>query len=475
MLATIAEKYQQLIDYFVPHTLRGDKETANQARMFLISHTMGPILGNSVPLALYFFDPTPRWDILAIAISITGFWVFPFLLKRGFGYDRLVITSVINLNFCIFLSCYHNGGIASPTLPWVLLIPILSFFYIGGEQRLQSRLLGIFGGAFLTFVTTYFLFRPEPNDIPETALLALGIVSTTAALCYVATMAIYYARIFDAGVKLEGEVRRRREATDELREAVADADRVGQMKAEFLARMSHELRTPLNAVIGYSQILKEDAVDTQNKQMESDIDRIHDAGQYLLRLINMILDLSKIEAGRMQFDVKPSRIDTILANNVSLAQSAMDASGNTLDVLMQTSALDIETDSARISQIVDAILQNAATHTKNGKVTVSCANSIDRTGRRFLEIKIRDTGVGISQERLKTLFETLFDTLDASTSKYGGTGLNLTVTQKLCQAMGGRITVESTLGQGSCFTVTLPVIWHDEQLTVQSAAIAAAA
>ena len=96
-------------------------------------------------------------------------------------------------------------------------------------------------------------------------------------------------------MELENEVRRRRQASDELRQAVAKADRVGRMKAEFLARMSHELRTPLNAVIGYSQILKEDAIDLGDKQMSSDVEKIHDAGQYLLRLINMILDLSKID------------------------------------------------------------------------------------------------------------------------------------------------------------------------------------
>ena len=257
MLNGLAARYQRLIDYFVPKSMLHDREASNQARMFLISHTMGPVLGNSVPIALYFVDPTPGLNILVLALSITAFWIFPFLLRRGVNYDKLVIASVANLNFCIFWSCYFNDGVLSPTLPWVLIIPILSFFYIGGNTRLQASLMGIFAGSFALFLVLYYSTNPPSNDIPTIALIILGVVSTVAALCYVATMAIYYARIFDAGVELENEVRQRRRATDELRAAVVAADRISLHKAEFLARMSHELRTPLNAVIGYSRLIHE--------------------------------------------------------------------------------------------------------------------------------------------------------------------------------------------------------------------------
>lgn len=240
MLKNLAARYQRLIDYFVPDAIRDDRDASNPARMFLISHTMGPILGNTVPIALFLVDPTPGLDILVLAASITAFWVFPFLLRRGWDYNALVITSVLNLNFCIYWSCYFNGGVLSPTLPWVLLIPILSFFYIGGNVRLQGKLMSIFAGAFGAFLLLYYTTNPPPNDVPQVALVALGGVSTVASLCYVATMAIYYARIFDAGVELENEVRRRRQATDKLRAAIVAADEAGLHKAEFLARMSHE-------------------------------------------------------------------------------------------------------------------------------------------------------------------------------------------------------------------------------------------
>ena len=456
MFQKIAKFYQNLIEYFVPAHLKNDRDASNQARMFLISHTMGPIVGNSVPLALYLFDPTPGMDTFWLSVSITAFWVFPFLLRAGVRYDLLVITSVINLNFCIFWSCYFNGGVTSPTLPWVLTIPILSFFYIGGERRLQPVLLSIFGLSFAGFLAAYTLLDPPANDIPEIPMQALGIVSTVAALCYVATMAIFYSRIFDAGVELENEVRRRVKATEELRNAVKAADRAGNMKAEFLARMSHELRTPLNAVIGYSQLLKEEAMDTGGPQMVDDVDRIHDAGQYLLRLINMILDLSKIEAGRMQFDNKVQPLANIVHRAIDNVREAAKQNGNAIEIHIGPEIDDIEIDEVRLTQIADSILQNAAEHTKNGLIEVRCDLLADIGASGSYAISIRDTGTGIAPERLANLFETLTDTRDASASKYGGTGLNLTVTDRLCRAMGGEIHVESMVGKGSLFTIVVP-------------------
>ncbi|WP_299861315.1 HAMP domain-containing sensor histidine kinase [uncultured Hoeflea sp.] len=468
MLRTLAKSYQDLIDYFVPASLKDDREATNQARMFLISHTFGPVLGNTVPLALFVFDPTPGWDILVLALSITSFWVFPFLLRAGARYDSLVITSVINLNFCILWSCYFNGGVTSPTLPWLLIIPILSLFYIGGAKRLQVHLLSLFGISFVLFLGLYNLIDPPINDIPDVALQALGVVSTSAALAYVATMAIYYARIFDAGVELENEVQRRRKAMHELREAVATADRAGLMKAEFLARMSHELRTPLNAVIGYSQILKEDAYDIGGAQMDEDVDRIHDAGQYLLRLINMILDLSKIEAGRMQFDMKTLTVTDLIQSAIDGARDTIDSNHNTLSLEIDPNVAEIETDGARMVQIMDAILQNAAIYTEGGDIEIHCSLAANAAGQDEYTILIRDTGCGIAPERMTNLFETLVDSRDASTSKYGGTGMNLTVTKRLCEAMGGGIDVESTLGEGSCFTIRMPR--KDTTQTVKPAA-----
>ncbi len=449
-------RYRQFIERFLPPGVQSDRDAANQARVFLISHTIGPILGNTVPLALFAFDPTPGLDVAILAIGISLFWAFPFFLRRGASYHLLVCLSLVNLNFCIFWSCYHYGGVASPTLTWVLILPILSLFYIGCERPLQARLLAISALSFAVFLAVYNLVPPEPNDIPATAMLGLGAVSTVATLAYIATMAIYYARIFDAGVDLESDIRRRRAVTEELRRAVIAADRAGSSKAEFLARMSHELRTPLNAIIGYSQIIKEDALDSDDSMLTEDVDRILDAGYYLLRVINMILDLSKIEAGRMTFDPKPHDVADLLEAAAEAQRAAIEAAGITLRIDVAHGIDSVEVDQVRLLQVLDSIVDNAVRHTPDGAITLSASAGMTEIGR-MLRIIIADTGTGMDPGILATLFSTFSTARNASTGRYGGTGLKLTVTSQLCRAMGGDIAVQSSPGAGSTFTVTLPM------------------
>lgn len=455
MLNTLTNNYLKLADYFIPENIISDRDAHKQARMFLISHTMGPFLGNTVPLALYMTDPTPGWDIVLLALSITAFWMFPVMMKYGVRFNTLVLTSVLNLNFCIFLSCFFNGGVLSPTLSWILIIPLLSFFYIGGERKLQSTLLYLFSSCFLIFLGLYFYFDPPNNDIPEYMMTWLGIVSTVATLLYVATMAIYYSRIFDVGVELENEVRRRRLASEELRIAMAETDRAGRMKAEFLARMSHELRTPLNAVVGYSQILAEETSGTADRQMSRDINKIHEAGQYLVRLINMILDLSKIETGNMTFDIRAHSVNAIIENAVAGASETIKGNGNQIEMSLFDGDGSLKTDDTRLIQILDAILQNAGEHTKDGTVTVACQSKVSSEGRTF-NITVSDTGCGIEEGRLSTILTSLFDKRDASSTRYGGTGLNLSVVYRLAQELGYDIEIESAVNVGSSFTVVVP-------------------
>jgi signal transduction histidine kinase len=454
----LSRMWQDLIDYFVPPSMANDREMSNRARMFLISHLLGPILGNTALAALYIFDPTPQWNLAVIAVSITAFWLFPFLLRRGVSYDWLVICSVANLNFNVLLSCYFNGGVSSPTMPWVLIIPMLSLFYLGGDRRLQPYLLGVTAFAFAVFFLGFHLYPPEPNDIPDTAIIGLGTVSNLATLGYVAMMAIYYARIFDAGVDLEVEVARRRTMAEELRKAILVAYRVGSARAEFLARMSHEIRTPLNAIIGYGEILRDDALATGNQALLDDVERILDAARYLVRLINLILDLAKIDAGRMSFDPRAHDVREILEAAARQRQGDIERHRNTAVVRVAESVGEIIVDRHRLLQILDGVIENAARNTRDGQVTLEAIRPSD--GRDVIEIIVSDTGSGMDSEKLVTLFETFATTRSAAEGRYGGTGLSLTVFAQLCRAMGGRIAATSALGRGSNFTITLPLSQH---------------
>jgi signal transduction histidine kinase len=300
---------------------------------------------------------------------------------------------------------------------------------------------------------------PPAINMPTFAVYALGVVSTTAALCYVATMAIYYARIFDAGLALEEEVRKRRETTDELRRQVAAADRAGSAKSEFLARMSHELRSPLNAIIGYSQIVREDAQDSGDTALLEDIHRISSAGQYLLRLVDMILDLSKLEAGRMRFNVRPHSLGRLVEQAMSKKRELIEVGGNAVALDFAPGMPSVSVDGDRFCQMLEAIIENAAEHTAKGTITVRSA--LSETDRTFA-VTVSDTGTGIDKDTLATLFETFTTRREAAASRFGGTGLNMSVVYRLCRAMGGTLTVESEVGKGSSFTITMPVAATEE-------------
>jgi hypothetical protein len=198
---------ERILEWFIPEDLAVEKETRKRVRIFLISHLFGPFIGNAVPAALYVLDPTPGYDVAVLALSITAFWVFPFVLRAFGRYNLLALLSVQNLIFCILWSCYFNGGVTSPTLPWVLTIPLLAFFYLGPVASLRLTVLGLFAVNLAGFTALYGLGHSVPNDMPLASVQGLGIVSTIATALYVTMMAFYYARILASGLELENEMR----------------------------------------------------------------------------------------------------------------------------------------------------------------------------------------------------------------------------------------------------------------------------
>lgn len=456
------------VDDFIPDRLSSDRELRNRVRMFLISHLLGPFIGLTVPAALFAFDPTPGFEVAILSIGIAAFWVFPPILRAGGEYDALVQLSVFNLNFVIFWSCYHYGGVSSPTLPWVLIIPILALFYSGPDPKLRLWVLLISTASFIFFFTVYAINDPEMGDMPLAALQGLGIVSIVGASLYVAMMAFYYASIFAAGVELETEARRHLATAARLRRATGDADRAGAAKAEFLARMSHELRTPLNAVIGYSQLLHEDAILEGDGDTATDLEKIHDAGQHLLRLINGVLDLSKIEAGKMELCERATTLDDVLSGLVERFRGSASDEGNAIDFRVEDNVGLLHCDPVRLRQALDPLVDNAIRHTKDGRVTVSARRSGHGSRARLL-LSVEDTGAGIPQAELPYIFDSFSadHAADASQSTrrdgYGQTGLGLTLCREICRIMGGVVSVDSQFGKGTRFTICLPYVPASEE------------
>jgi signal transduction histidine kinase/ActR/RegA family two-component response regulator len=256
---------------------------------------------------------------------------------------------------------------------------------------------------------------------------------------------------------------------DDLAHARHAAESANLAKSQFLANMSHELRTPLNAVIGYAEMLQEDAADDENKTAVQDLNRILAAAKHLLSLINEILDLSKIEAGRV--DVAPSSFDPaeMLEDLIETVRPIAEQNGNAIRVVGAPPSGKAHTDALKIRQCVLNLLSNACKFTRDGNVEIA----LDRkphNGVEQLFITVRDTGIGMSNEHLSRLFQPFVQADPLITQQYGGTGLGLTITRRLAQLLGGDVTVRSKLGEGSSFTLHLPANFADAANALGAAA-----
>lgn len=251
---------------------------------------------------------------------------------------------------------------------------------------------------------------------------------------------------------LEETERSRKEAL-EARDAAEAANRT---KSAFLANMSHELRTPMNAIIGYSEMLIEEAEDFDAQEMVPDLQKIRTAGKHLLSLINDVLDLSKIEAGKMTLFVEEIAVDEMVDEVVSTIQPLLDKNGNRLVVEKDENLGTIRADLTKVRQTLFNLLSNATKFTEKGQITLRIRRESSSEGHERIKFTVQDTGIGMTPEQLGKLFQA-FTQADASTTrKYGGTGLGLVISRKFCQMMGGDISVESEYGKGSTFTIDLP-------------------
>ncbi|MCC6539199.1 MAG: response regulator [Bryobacterales bacterium] len=230
------------------------------------------------------------------------------------------------------------------------------------------------------------------------------------------------------------------------------AEAASKAKSAFLASMSHELRTPLNAIIGYSEMLTEEAEAEGLDSMTPDLNKIRSAGKHLLELINAVLDISKIEAGKMDLFLETFAVDKLMQDVAAIIQPLAQKNGNRLVVSLGNALGNMHADSTKVRQPLFNLLSNACKFTEKGQVTLAA----ERRGEE-IEFRVTDTGIGMTPEQSAKLFQA-FTQADASISgKFGGTGLGLAISQHFCRMMGGDVRVESTAGQGTTFFVTLPV------------------
>jgi signal transduction histidine kinase/CheY-like chemotaxis protein len=263
-------------------------------------------------------------------------------------------------------------------------------------------------------------------------------------------------KTYDGGtVAVHTDITELKERQAELQRAKEGAELATQVKSEFLANMSHELRTPLNAIIGYSQILQEDAQDSGESAMLPDLKKIENAGNHLLGLINSILDLSKIEAGRMEVYIETVNVAALVEDVRIMVEPLAARNANRLVIACAPDAGVISTDMTKLKQALLNLLSNASKFTDKGTVILTAARRVI-SGSDWMEFTVSDTGIGMTEAQLDGLFQAFSQADSSTTRRYGGTGLGLTITRSFARMLGGDVTVISRPGAGSTFTLTLP-------------------
>ncbi len=264
------------------------------------------------------------------------------------------------------------------------------------------------------------------------------------------------AELEDAMAKLRRSDSQLRQANLDLEAARDEALRANQSKSHFLASMSHELRTPLNAIIGYSELVGEELGDVGGEELLPDVERIGHAGRHLLQLLNDILDLSKVEAGKMEVYLETASTASIISYVVDTIQPVVAKSGNALVVKTDDAVESMHTDVTKVRQLLFNLLSNACKFTDHGTVTLE-ADSETVDGRAWARFRVSDTGIGLTRDQIGKLFQPFIQAEAGTSRKYGGTGLGLALCDRFCRMLGGDISVTSEPGEGSTFTVRLPV------------------
>jgi signal transduction histidine kinase len=444
----------RFIDWFIPANIRETESDRLMARTFVLLHLLGPIMGHSVTYFLAKTSAGGTWQFWTTEAIVVCFLAIPLLLRVG---KSLRLAAMVSVQLLVGLSLFGSfffGGISSPLLPWFLIAMVLGFFYLA--DTITLTLVGVALQLFCFFGARLFIGEFPTLLAPE----SLGLVNTfsiLAALTYMTMLTLYYETVMRLRFSVEQETIDQRSRLELLRVAMVAARQASKRKSIFLAKMSHELRTPLNAVIGYAEILRENFVEQPNSARKmQDLDRIHAAGRHLLALVNEVIDLSSIESKRVALTLEPVVVKSLTDEVIATASPLISKRDNRMLVNMPEDPGILELDALKVRQSLLNLLSNAAKFTNKGTIVLTVLLRPDSNGERLI-LEVTDNGIGIAPENLRRIFDDFSQAEDDTATKFGGAGLGLALTKRLCQMMGGTIAVRSERGVGTSFTIEIPV------------------
>jgi signal transduction histidine kinase/DNA-binding response OmpR family regulator len=396
----------------------------------------------------------------------------PSRLRYGFAGDSLIIFKAVELQGervgMLYLKAdlsesmrdnyqHYLEMVVIVELMVLLLATVLSLVM---QRNISRPILSLAGTARKVAETNDFSLRADKRGNDEVGQLAQAFNTMLQRLQdHDTQLQQAHRKLAEANLNLEKKVEERTadlvRATAEAHDALEAAEMANQAKSAFLANMSHELRTPLNAIIGYSEMLMEEAEDLEEDHISTDLRKVHSAGKHLLALINDILDLSKIEAGKMDLYLETFDIPTMVREITATIAPLVEKNENRLEVQCATSLGAMHADQTKVRQVLFNLLSNACKFTNQGTITLKVDRHHTQDGE-WMDFCVRDTGIGMTPEQLGRIFQAFTQADSGTTKKFGGTGLGLVISRHFCQMMGGDVTVESEHSKGSLFHVRLP-------------------
>ena len=384
----------------------------------------------------------------------------------------LNLTTLVVYNFfsvAIFIASYIINGKGNHTSSTILssieimIHAVLATYYIGWETGFFYYTLAIIPHIFSNpdtknlqkitisiFISTFFLSLKYFSNthtpivqLDQETLNNLYYMNSFFITTGISALVYYFSLASDI-------------TEDKIDQERNKADLANQAKSAFLANMSHELRTPLNAIIGYGELLKDEAEEQHQTQNYKDLTKITTAGNHLLILIDSILDLTKIEAGKTVFEYQSIKINTLIDDVVTTINPMVEKGDNTLVLSCDENLGFVCIDQTRVKQILFNLLSNSCKFTKNGKITLTVYKE-NKDNQEWLCFKVKDTGIGIPIDKIESLFQPFVQADISTTRLYGGTGLGLTIIKHFITLMNGVINVNSAVGKGTTFYIKLPI------------------